>query len=80
MEILGMILFAIGGIIALIGGVWFLIVAFQESVLWGIGCVIIPFVSLIFLVIHWEDAKKPFLVQLAWYLPLLLGSFLIPDA
>ena len=80
MEILGMILFAVGGIIFLIGGLWFLLVTFQESILWGLGCLFVPLVSLFFLVIHWEDAKKPFLVQLAGCVPMFLGGFLMPEA
>ena len=37
MEVIGMILFFVGAIVAFIGGIWFLIAAFQESVLWGLG-------------------------------------------
>ena len=59
-----MIFLAILGIIlAVVGGIGMLIVAFRESVLWGIGCFLIPLVSLIFVISHWEEAKKPFLIQ-----------------
>ncbi len=64
MEILGMILIGVGGIIALVGSIMFLIVAFKESILWGLGCIFVPFVSLVFLIMHWSVAKKPFLVSL----------------
>jgi len=36
----------------------FYIVAFKESILWGLGCLIVPFVSLVFLIVFWNDAKN----------------------
>ncbi len=59
------VLMAIGGIIMLVGGIMFLIVAFKESVLWGLGSMFVPFVSLVFLIKFWGQAKKPFFIQLA---------------
>ena len=70
METLGMVLFVIGVIVSLIGGIWFLVVAFRASVWWGLGCLFIPFVWLVFLIMHWSDAAKPFFVS-------LLGAALI---
>lgn len=58
-------LMILGGIVMLVGGIMFLIAAFSESVLWGLGCLFIPFVSLFFLIMHWSEAKKGFLIQLA---------------
>ncbi len=76
MEILGLLLMGVGGIAVAIGGIWFLVVAFQESVLWGIGCLIIPLVSLIFLIMHFDKAWRPFALQIAGLVPLYLGLFL----
>jgi hypothetical protein len=56
---------AIAGLItALIGWIWFLVAAFRESILWGLACLFLPIVSLIFLILHWNEAKRPFFVQL----------------
>ncbi len=77
MEAIGLILVVLGGIVAVIGGLWFLLVAFQESVLWGVGCLFVPFVSLIFLIMYWDNAGKPFLVQLAGAVPMVLGIVLM---
>ena len=60
----GGVLMIIGGILALIGGLWFLVAAFKESVLWGLAVFFLPFVGLIFLILHWDKAAKPFLVEL----------------
>ena len=80
MDIVGMILMAVGGIVMLVGSIMFLIAAFQESLLWGLGSIFVPFVSLIFLIMHWDKAGKPFLIQLAGMVPMIVGSFLMGAA
>lgn len=65
MEIVGWILAIIGIIIAAGCGIWLLVVAFKESVMWGVGSIVCNIVSLIFVITHWDDAKRPFLGQLA---------------
>ena len=57
-------LLAVGGLILLVGGIWLLVLAFKESVLWGLGSLFIPFVAIIFAATHWEVAKNPFLLYL----------------
>ncbi len=64
MSIIGGILAAIGCIIALIYGIILLIKAFKESVWWGLGSLFVPFVGLIFVFMHWNICKKPFLMAL----------------
>ena len=62
---MGTVLIGIGSLIVLIGGILFLVAAFQESVLWGVGCLLFSPVSFVFLIMHWNVSKKPFLIQLA---------------
>lgn len=76
MEILGLILLVVGGIIAFVGGIMFLIVAFKESVLWGLACIFIPFASLVFLFMNWAKAKQSFFIQLGGAALLFLGIML----
>ncbi len=73
---MGILLLVIGFIIMAIGGIMFLIVAFQESIPWGIGCILFSLVSLIFLIMHWEEAKKPFFIQLVGLPFIFLGAML----
>jgi F0F1-type ATP synthase assembly protein I len=58
---MGIILILIGFIIGLIFALQILILAFKESRVWFIGSLIIPLVMLIFVIMHWEKAKSPFL-------------------
>jgi hypothetical protein len=70
---MGTILLIIGGIGMLVGGIGMLMAGFRESVLWGLGMLIIPVVSLIFVITHWEDAKKPFIIQIVGWLLFAAG-------
>lgn len=48
-----------------IGGIGFLIAAFKQSILWGLGCLLFSPIALVFLVLYWSEAKNPFFLQLA---------------
>ena len=65
MEAMAGVLFVIGLIISMVGGVWLLVKAFQQSVMWGLGSMFVPFVSIIFVISYWDDAKQPFFISLA---------------
>ena len=56
---------ALGGIAGLAAGIWLIVLAFRESVGWGVACLLIPFAGLVFAVKYWEDAKVPFVISLA---------------
>ena len=45
--------------LAIYATVIFLIVAFRESVLWGLAC-FLPIFPLVFLLAHWDESWKPF--------------------
>jgi hypothetical protein len=58
----------------LVGGIMFLVAAFRVSALWGVAVLLIPFAGLVFLFKHWPAAKRPFLVQVAGTVLLVLGT------
>ena len=65
------------GLLAMIaGGIWFLAVAFKQEVPWGIACMLIPFVSIVFLVKYWDKASRPFALWGAGIVALFLGEFI----
>jgi hypothetical protein len=61
MATIGTILIVIGAVIGLVFGIQLLILAFRESIWWGLGYIFVPLVALIFVIMHWEDTKTPFL-------------------
>jgi hypothetical protein len=76
METIGTFVMFFGLIVSVIAGIWFLIAAFSENILWGLGCMFVPFVSLFFLILHWNKAGKPFLVNLVGLALLFGGAFM----
>jgi len=68
-----MVCAVIGCLLSAVGGIMFLVVAFRESVLWGVAILFIPFANLVFLVKYWEAAKKAFLIQVLGMLIFFAG-------
>ncbi|MDF9387607.1 hypothetical protein EXZ60_01845 [Vibrio sp. 1151_11] len=64
----------IGIIIFIIGGIFFLIESFRESVIWGLACLFVAPVVLVFTFLHWDVAKKPFFIQLTGFVVMLIGA------
>lgn len=76
MGTFGPIVQLIGAVMALVGTVWLILAAFEESLWWGLGCLFIPCVSLIFALSNWDRAAKPFLITLAGGLISMLGAMM----
>jgi hypothetical protein len=58
-------LLIIGAALAFIGHLWIAMEAWQKGILWGLGCLFVPLVALIYVVLHWKAVKIPFLLQVA---------------
>lgn len=67
----------VGGALALIGTVWLLIEAFRTSIMWGVGCLLLAPISLLFLFAHWQDAKNPFFLTLSGVAIVYLGGYVL---
>jgi len=67
---------SIGYILSFIASIWFLVVAFKENIFWGLGCLFLGIVSLIFLFVHWHEAKKPFLLSFLGVIVIIVSFFL----
>ena|GEM_PF-1936463 len=48
-------------IVTLVSFIWTLVIAFKENILWGLGSLFVPLVIIVFGIMHWDKAKKPFL-------------------
>jgi hypothetical protein len=51
-------------VLCVVSHVWWVISAFRVSVLWGLLVLFVPVMPLMFLLVHWEDARKPFFCML----------------
>lgn len=82
-------LLLIVGLAGLVGFIWLLVVAFKTHVLWGLACLFLPFATVVFAILNWRQAAKPFLLHtassvlifvLAWsYIASFIGT-LDPEA
>jgi hypothetical protein len=65
MQMVGIILIAIGILIGVIGEIMLLAIAFRKSVWWLVACLFLsPTAELIFLILHWKEGKR-FLFKLS---------------
>ena len=58
------IIFGIGAVLAFVGGLGVLLAAFRTGMLWGIALLLISPLSLIYLVLYWQEAKRPFFLEM----------------
>ncbi|WP_367104099.1 hypothetical protein [uncultured Psychrobacter sp.] len=78
MGIIGVILFFIGLVICLIYGVKLIIIAFRESILWGLLYLFLPFANIYYIITRWEKCKGPFLKTLIGVVLLFVGTMMAP--
>lgn len=77
LAILGGLVGLVGVIMALVGGIQLLIEAFKEHILWGLAVFFTGIGGLIFTVMHWDRAGRPFLLNLAGCFVAFAGGFLM---
>ncbi len=77
-SIIATVLVLLGLGALLLGGITYIIAAFRTSILWGLGVLFFGPVSLIFLILHWNEAKKPFYLQL-WGVGFVIAAALLAD-
>jgi outer membrane biosynthesis protein TonB len=74
MSALSFVLIILGWLLSLVGGVWLLVVAAkQKKYLWMVLIIFVPFAALVYVILNWAEAKKPFFVSLA-AIPLLIAG------
>jgi hypothetical protein len=61
----------------LVGGVWLLVLAFQESVAWGLLSLFVPCSQIVFIAQHWQKAKRPALLSMGGAGALLAASLMV---
>ena len=76
---MGVPIILLGIVICVIGGFLFLVAAFRESIWWGLACLFLPIVTLFFLIVHWQNAKTSFFIQLAGFAVMIVGAIVSPQ-
>lgn len=70
---LGYITVCLGYLVGFVGSIWLLVTAFQESIGWGLACLLIPCIGLVFVATHLDRALKPFLVNVGGSILVVIG-------
>ena len=68
MEIVEFVLLGVGIILAFIGAIRILINAFKDSLWWGLGSLIVPFVMPIYTFMYWDKNKTFFGIWFSGFL------------
>jgi hypothetical protein len=68
--------FGIGWLLMMIGGIWSLVLAFQESLAWGLASFFIPFAALVFIFMKWSkrSVRRSFFLSLIGLAFALIGG------
>ena len=76
MEAIGVALVVAGLLVAVVGGIMIMVKAFQTSLAWGLLCLLVPITILVFIFMHWPEARKGFLISLGGAGILILAGVL----
>jgi hypothetical protein len=70
-----MFLIAVSTALWLAGVLLLLVAAFRAGIAWGIGCLLLPvIVPWLFVITHWEQARRPFFLLLGGLAVGILGA------
>lgn len=76
MAMIGLLLMFVGWVVSAVGSIMVLIKAFQNSIVWGLCSLFIPFVIFVFVAQNWEETKKGFLISLLGFGIIVLGAIM----
>jgi hypothetical protein len=77
LPILLLLIMLAGLVMAVFGAVRILISAFRKSIVWGLGCLFVPFCKLIYIIVDWEEAKSGFFLYLKGVGVIILGGVMV---
>ena len=80
MDTVGAIIAIIGALTVAVSGIWLIICAFQKSIVWGLLYMFIPFAALVYCVMDWQRAQKPFLIGVVGTIVIMAGFAMSPTA
>ena len=76
MEFIGVILLVIASIMCIIYSIKLIVIAFQESVLWGLLYLFLPFANLYFIITRWAECSSAFLRSLIAVAFMIVGALM----
>ena len=71
---LGWIFLIFGWLLAFLGSLWIIVIAWQRNILWGLVCFLVPIVQLVYVAAHWKESKDGFFLQVAGLALMILAA------
>ena len=71
-------LLALAAVIGVSASLWLVVQAFRRHVGWGLAVLFVPLANLVFSIVHWAEAKRPFFLGLLAVALAAGGAFLLP--
>lgn len=68
----------LGMVLLVVGTLWIVVNAFGQSVLWGLGALLLPLVALIFAVMNFAENKLPLLLWVVGAVMYVMGGGFAP--
>lgn len=78
MDAVGLIIACVGFMAHAACSIWLLVCAFKKSVVWGLLYMFVPFASLVYVIMDWNRASKPFLLNIASFVVMCVGAGISP--
>ena len=79
METLAIILAAVGSVLAFLGMIRLLVAAYRDGAAWLLVSLLIPFGVFVFALLHWSEARRPFLLWLSGFALWCVAYTLAPN-
>ena len=67
------LLLLVGGLLALVGWIWMILIAFSESVPWAVVIFFFGPLGLVYGYLRWDDAKAPTIFMLIGLVMYIIG-------
>ena len=58
-----------------LGELWIVALAWQDGIMWGVVCLILPIGQFFYIALHWKESKWAWLLQTAGLMILILSNF-----
>ncbi len=76
---MGPIIALVGWIVSAVGAIWIIVLAFKKHVGWGLGCIFLPILQLVFALMNLkEGAAKPLIIAVIGGVLVGVGVALTP--
>jgi hypothetical protein len=71
---MGVALLGLGWLLMVVGGLWGLVLAFKQSLMWGLLYIFVPLANVVFLIKHWAITRNAFFLVVSGVVLVVIGA------